>query len=508
LPVLRFKSVCGVCALLCIAAVAAAANVRAPAATAPAYEFTFNNVLAEARRRAATAYVPPRNTTPGWLQRLSPDQYRGIRFNTDDDIWRSDDLPFRLDLLPLGFNFQTAVGVSVLERGQFVDLNATSDMFLFGPGVTPPPKSPLPLSGFRIRSRINPSKLWDEFLVFQGASYFRAVAEGEVYGLSGRGLALNTAEPSGEEFPAFTHFWIERPSRGATELVLYALLDSESTTGAYRFTIRPGPETSVDVDMTLFPRVELHVVGIAPLTSMFLFDETNRGRLDDYRPEVHDSDGLQITTKSGEHLWRPLANPSKLQVSTFTSEPPQAFGLIQRSRRQSDFEDLDAQYERRPSAWIEPRSEWGAGAVELVEIPSGRETNDNIVAFFRPAATLSPGRPVHFAYHMGWLGMPRLPEGLGTTIATRSGASIDGRRRVFQIDFVGAGEQSDGLRVDIGASAGRVSNVQLLPNPGIHGLRASFELDPNGADLIELRLRVLRDNRPLTETWLYRWTAS
>jgi glucans biosynthesis protein len=508
LPVLRLKPVCWGCALLSFAAIASAANVRAPAPTAPAYEFTFNNVLAEAKRRAATAYVPPRNTTPSWLQRLSPDQYRGIRFNTDDDVWRNDDLPFRLDLLPLGFNFQAAVGVSVLERGQFVDLNATSDMFLFGPGVTPPPNSPLPLSGFRIRSRINASKLWDEFLVFQGASYFRAVAENEVYGLSGRGLALNTAEPSGEEFPGFTHFWIERPSRGATELVLYALLDSESTTGAYRFTIRPGSETSVDVDMTLFPRVELRVVGIAPLTSMFLFDETNRGRLDDYRPEVHDSDGLQITTKGGEHLWRPLANPAKLQVSTFTSEPPQSFGLIQRSRRQSDFEDLDAQYERRPSAWIEPRSEWGAGAVELVEIPSGRETNDNIVAFFRPAASLSPGRPVHFAYHMGWLEMPKLPEGVGMTIATRSGASVDGRRRVFQIDFIGAGEQTDGLRVDLGASAGRISNVQLLPNRGIHGLRASFELDPNGADLIELRLRVVRDNRPLTETWLYRWTAS
>jgi len=508
LPVLRLKSVAGA-ALLFFALCASAATVRTPVPTAPTYEFTFNNVLAEAKRRAASAYVPPRSTMPPWLQRLSPDQYRSIRFNTDDDIWRNDDLPFRLDLLPLGFNFQTPVSISTLEHGQFVDLNATADMFVLGPGVPPPPpKAPLPLSGLRIRSRINASKLWDEFLVFQGASYFRGVAENEVYGLSGRGLALNTAEPSGEEFPAFTHFWIERPSRGATELVLYALLDSESTTGAYRFTIRPGPETSVDVDMTLFPRVDLRVVGIAPLTSMFLFDETNRGRLDDYRPEVHDSDGLQITTKSGEHLWRPLANPAKLQVSTFTSEPPQGFGLIQRSRRQSDFEDLDAQYERRPSAWIEPRSEWGAGSVELVEIPSGRETNDNIVAFFRPAATLSPGRPVHFAYHMGWLAMPKLPEGMGMTIATRSGANIDGRRRVFQVDFVGAGERTDGLRVDLGSSAGRISNVMLLPNPGIHGFRASFELDPNGADLIELRLRVLRDNRPLTETWLYRWTAS
>jgi glucans biosynthesis protein len=285
-------------------------------------------------------------------------------------------------------------------------------------------------------------------------------------------------------------------------------LESESATGAYRFTIRPGDETSVDVDMTLFPRVELRVVGIAPLTSMFLFDETNRGRLDDYRPEIHDSDGLAVTTKSGENLWRPLANPAKLQISTFTSEPPQGFGLVQRSRLMRDFQDLDAQYERRPSAWIEPRSPWGPGAVELVEIPSGRETNDNIVAFFRPAGSLSPGRPAHFAYHMGWLAEPKLAKGMGATVATRSGASLDGKRRVFQLDFVGAGEQTDGLRIDMAASAGKLSNMMLVSNPAIHGLRASFEIDPNNAELIELRLRIMRDNHPVTETWLYRWTAS
>jgi glucans biosynthesis protein len=495
--------------LLASATVTGAVAAPAAAPPAPTYAFTFNNVLAEARRRAAVAYVPQRGTMPAWLQRLSPDQYRSIRFNPAQAIWGNVDLPFRIDLLPVGFNFQKTVAVSVLEDGKFEDLVATPDMFVFGAGVPQPPdKTAVPLSGFRIRSRLNSPKVWDEFLVFQGASYFRAVATGQVYGLSGRGLALNTAEPSGEEFPAFTHFWIERPGKAATELVIYALLDSESATGAYRFTIRPGPETSIDVDMTLFPRVDLHVVGIAPLTSMFLFDETNRGKLDDYRPEVHDSDGLQVTTKSGETLWRPLANPANLQVSTFTMEPPQGFGLVQRSRRFEDFDDLDAQYERRPSVWIEPRSEWGAGSVELVEIPSGRETNDNIVAFFRPAPVLTPAHPAHFAYHMGWLSEPKLPKGLGETIATRSGASLDGKRRVFQIDFVGAGEDTSGLRVDVGASAGRVSNVMLVPNPALHGMRASFELDPSNAELIELRLRVMRDTRPITETWLYRWTGT
>jgi glucans biosynthesis protein len=344
--------------------------------------------------------------------------------------------------------------------------------------------------------------------VFQGASYFRAVAQHLLYGLSARGLAINTAEPAGEEFPAFTHFWIEQPGPRATQLVIYALLESPSTTGAFRFTVQPGVDTVMDVDATLFPRTDIRVVGIAPLTSMFLFDETNRGRLDDYRPEVHDSDGLEISSNSGELIWRPLANPVKLQVSTFTTAPPQGFGLVQRSRDQSDYQDFENLYERRPSAWIEPTSDWGAGSVELVEIPSGRETNDNIVAFWRPAAALTAGRPAHYTYRITWNALPKLPKGVGMTVATRSGASIDGKRRVFLVDFVGAGEKVEGLRLDLGASAGKLSNVTLLSNAALHGMRAGFEMDPNGADLIEIRLRVMRGSTPITETWLYRWTAS
>ncbi len=344
--------------------------------------------------------------------------------------------------------------------------------------------------------------------MFQGASYFRAVGQHLLYGLSARGLAINTAEPSGEEFPTFTHFWIERPAPRASSIVIDALLESDSTTGAYRFTVKPGVETVMDVELTLFPRADMHVVGIAPLTSMFLFDETNRGRLDDYRPEVHDSDGLQITSKTGEHIFRQLANPIKLQVSTFTAQPPQGFGLVQRSREQRDYQDLENLYERRPSAWVEPEGDWGAGAVELVEIPSGRESNDNIVAFWRPAQTLVAGHPVQFAYRLTWLAEPALPKALGKVVATRAGASLDGKRRVFILDFVGAGENTDGLRLELGASAGRISNATLVSNNALQGLRASFEIDPKDAELIELRLRIMRGDQPVSETWLYRWTSS
>lgn len=495
-------------ALACGAIGARAATTPAPDKPPAAYPFTFETLQADAKRRAAAPYTPQHNRLPAGLDKLSPEQYRSIRFNPDAGIWRAERLPFHLELLRAGYNMQTAVTVSTVENGEAHDVVATPAMFEMESALPAQwAKVSLPLSGFRVRSRINSSKIWDEFLVFQGASYFRAVAKNLLYGLSARGLAVNTAEPSGEEFPAFTHFWIERPGAHASAIVIYALLESESATGAYRFTVQPGVETLTDVDLTLFPRTEIRVAGIAPLTSMFLFDETNRGRLDDYRPEVHDSDGLQIAAASGEQVFRPLANPIKLQVSTFTTQQPKGFGLVQRSRQQIDFQDFDAQYERRPSAWVEPQGEWGPGSLELVEIPSGRESNDNIVVFWRPSQPLTPGHPAHFAYRIIWSAEPALPKSLGKTVATRSGASLDGKRRVFLLDFVGAGEKVDGLRLDLNASAGKVSSATLMSNGALHGLRASFEIDPRDAELIELRLRIMRGDRPVTETWLYRWTS-
>ncbi|HWX78933.1 MAG TPA: glucan biosynthesis protein [Steroidobacteraceae bacterium] len=507
MPVSIAKSI-GVLAVA-LSAVAAHGAKAPPPPKLDSYPFTFETLLEDAKRRASSPYSPQRSSLPAALDKLSPEQYRSIHFNPDAGIWKAEKLPFRVELLRAGYNLQTAVMVSTVEDGVAKDVVATPAMFQMAAALPAQlGKVSLPLSGFRIRSRINSNKIWDEFLVFQGASYFRAVAKNLLYGLSARGLAINTGEPSGEEFPAFTHFWIERPDARATAIVIYALLESESTTGAYKFTVQPGVETFMDVELTLFPRAEMRVVGIAPLTSMFLFDETNRGRLDDYRPEVHDSDGLQIATMNGEQIFRQLANPLKLQVSAFTTTSPQGFGLVQRSRDQSDFQDFDARYERRPSAWIEPKGEWGAGAVELVEIPSGRESNDNIVAFYRMAQPLIPGHPAQFAYRITWTDEPALPKGLGKVFAARSGASLDRKRRVFLLDIVGAGEKVDGLRLDLAASAGKISNATLMSNSELHGLRASFEIDPNDADLIELRLRIMRGDRPVSETWLYRWTSS
>ena len=302
--------------------------------------------------------------------------------------------------------------------------------------------------------------------MFQGASYFRAIAKGTEYGLSARGLALRTAHPAGEEFPAFTHFWIERPSTNATGVVVHALLQSPSTTGAYRFSVTPGNETMIDVDLTLYPRVALDNVGLAPLTSMFLFDESNRSRIDDFRDEVHDSDGLQILMTSGEQIWRPLANPTQLQISSFTADAPKAFGLVQRSRKVSDYHDLEARYEKRPSAWIEPTSDWGPGSVQLIEIPTDREINDNIVALWRPKNPIPAGKPWHASYRMRWLPQPRSAAAVGRVSGTRTGPSPDGKKRLFVVDFDGMGKSIEGLTIDVGASRGQDQQRGAASFPG------------------------------------------
>lgn len=488
----------------------AAMRQESPAPKLATYRFTANTVPEMAKRLSAENPAPRVLDSGSPLRQISFDQYRDIRINADSAVWRNEQVPYRLEILPAGFLFEAPVTVSVVESGMARDIASQPGTFILGPSIAKQlgAINPLPLSGFRLRGHINSRSAWDEFLVFQGASYFRSIGKGNQYGVSARGLALRTASPSGEEFPAFTHFWVERPGANASGIVVHALLQSQSTTGAYRFSITPGNETLVDVNLTLYPKVALDSVGLAPLTSMFLFDESNRGRIDDYRDEVHDSDGLQILMASGEQVFRPLANPSQLQVSSFTAVAPKAFGLVQRSRKVSDYHDLGAQYEKRPSVWIEPTSDWGAGSVQLIEIPSDRERNDNIVALWKPKDALPAGKPWHASYRLRWLPLPRPATPIGRVSGTRTGPSSDGKRRLFIVDFDGIGTAIDGLSLDVGASRGKITKPALQRFPALRSIRASFELTPGDADVAELRLRLMRGDRPATETWLYRWTAS
>jgi glucans biosynthesis protein len=469
------------------------------------------HVQALAEQLAAQPFAKPAVKLPQSFQQLGYDQFRDIRFRTDQAIWRGEKLDFELQLLPMGWLFDTPVEIWLVDNGDAHRLMADSTLFSLGPLVSDVGSAaPYGFSGFRVHGPINRPDYLDEYIVFQGASYFRAVGRGQTYGLSARGLAIDTARPGGEEFPIFRAFWIEKPKPNARSITVHALLDSASTTGAFRFEIEPGEATTIDVEATLYPRRALTHVGLGPLTSMYLTGPGHHRISDDFRPAVHDSDGLAIYNGNGECLWRPLTNPRTLQASAFMDRAPKGFGLCQRSRSFHDFEDLEARYERRPTVWIEPKGSWGSGYIELIEIPTGEEIHDNIVAYWKPASGPEPGRPFAFAYRMYWSeGIPVGWSG-ARTLSTRVGRGRKDGSVLFVVDF--GGEAVSGKAqlpvATVNANPGTVENVTVHSNPEIDGVRVSFELDPGGTDLSELRLVLRAGEQQISESWLYRWTKS
>jgi glucans biosynthesis protein len=365
--------------------------------------FAFDDVALRAKALAAASYKKPDVTLPKELQELTYDQYRDIRFKPDRAWWRAAKLPFELMFFHQGLYYNHAVRLHEVSSEGVRDIRFDPELFDYGANhLDAKALRGLGYAGFRVHYSINSPRYKDEVLVFLGASYFRALGRGQRYGLSARGLAIDTALMSGEEFPRFTEFWIERPDAQARELRVYALLDSPRAAGAYRFVLKPGQDTVLEVRAQLYLRQNVAKLGLAPLTSMYYFGENHRSGIDDFRPEVHDSDGLSIQNGTGEWIWRPLVNPKRLLVTSFAVANPLGFGLQQRDRSFADYEDLEARYETRPSVWIEPKGKWGAGRVELVQIPTPDETNDNIVAFFSPDASPQPQQPFDFEYRMLW----------------------------------------------------------------------------------------------------------
>ncbi|HEV3395057.1 MAG TPA: glucan biosynthesis protein G [Xanthobacteraceae bacterium] len=464
-----------------------------------------------ARDLAQKPYKPPDTGLPPQLKDLSYDAYRKIRFLPDRALWRGDKLLFQIQFFHRGFYFSNRVDLYEVDNGRARRIPYSSSMFSFD-GIAPPDANvDLGFAGFRIHGPINRPDYYDEVAVFLGASYFRAVAKGEVYGLSARGLAIKTGNPEGEEFPIFKTFWIERPAPNTTSIAVHALLDSPSAAGAFLFTIRPGDTTVFDSEVALYPRVDVTDPGFAPLTSMFLFDASGRAGVDDFRPEVHDSGGLAMHNGRDELLWRTLANPKDLQISAFVDVNPRGFGLLQRRRDFRDYEDLESRYEKRPSLWIEPIGNWGEGDVRLVEIPSKEEIHDNIVAFWRPRDPLRAKGEYNFTYRMHWGPTDQRQLPLAKIAATRSGAGGAPDVRLFVLDIEGdklkEATPPEQVRGAVWASKGKVDHVVSQPNPATGGWRLSFTLAPNNEPVIELRAQLMLNDQPLSESWLYRWTT-
>jgi len=469
-----------------------------------------STVREAARALAAQPYKAPPDALPGPLSDLGYDQYRDIRFRPDQALWRPEGLPFQMQLFHRGFLYKSRVDMYEVADGLARPIRYTPDLFTFQ-NMQRPPNEDLGFGGFRLHGPINRPDYYDEICAFLGASYFRAVAKGQIYGLSARGLALNTAEGRGEEFPLFRAFWVEKPREGVNAITVHALLDSPSCAAAFRFAIRPGTTTVFDVESTVFPRVDITTVGVAPLTSMFWFSPLNRTGRDDWRPGVHDSDGLLLLTGRGERIWRPLNNPRDLQISVFGDSNPRGFGLMQRRRDFASYEDLEARYEKRPSLWIEPIGDWGQGAVHLIEIPTSSEIHDNIVAFWRPKDPLKAKGEYRYTFRMHWCNEAPVDTALARITAVYSGAGSQQGLRYFVFDAMGGALRD--LPADakpelvVTANSGEIRNAVAYRNPENGGWRVAFELAPGDAKSVELRAELRQGQMPLAETWLYRWTA-
>jgi glucans biosynthesis protein len=475
--------------------------------------FSFDDVARKARVLAAAAYQAPVPSVPPELRDLDYDAYRDIRFKPDHALWRTQKLPFELMFFHIGRSFQEPVRINTIESNSVKRLQFDPALFDYGRNkLDPKSLRGLDYAGFRVHYAMNRPGYKDEVAVFLGASYFRAIGQNQVYGLSARGLAVDTAAAGGEEFPRFTEFWIERPRAGATTLTVYALLDSRRIAGAYKFVIAPGVETVMTVNSRVFARDDGLKLGVAPLNTMFAFGENQPGH-DDYRPEVHDSDGLSVQTGAGEWIWRPLINPKRLLVTSFGTTNPRGFGMMQRDRAPASYEDPEALYERRPSLWIEPIGAWGAGRVELVQIPTPDETNDNVVAYWVPEQSPAARKSIDLNYRMRWQAANgTVPTGKGWVVQTRRGRGYvrqpDGDIN-FVIDFDGpplralAADAKLDAAVDVGGNA-ELREKNLFRNQVSGAWRMTVRVKRADANKpIELRAVIKQAQNTLTETWSY-----
>jgi len=475
--------------------------------------FSFDDVAQRARTLASTAFKPPAVNLPPDLENLTYDQFRDIRFKPARMLWHGSGLPFELAFFHQGLFFREPVRINELAPDGTHPIGFDPTLFDYGASKIDLRRARgLGFSGFRVHYAVNTPKYKDEVLVFLGASYFRALGKGQHYGLSARGLAVDTGLASGEEFPRFVEFWIERPAPAANSLTVFALLDSRRMTGAYRFVVKPGIDTAMDVKARLFLRENVTKLGLAPLTSMFFFGENQRSNNEDYRPEVHDSDGLSIASGTGEWIWRPLVNPRRLLVTSFAVTNPVGFGLMQRDRGFDDYEDLEARYDLRPAGWVEAKGAWGSGKIELVEIPNPNETNDNIVAYWIPDKSPSPDAPYDFEYRVLWQKDAATKPPSSWVTQTRRGRGYvkeDDGSLGFVIDFDGPALRKlppDAHVEDVVSSDANAEIVEHFGrrNDATGGWRVSLRLRRvNDEKPVELRAFLRSGTNTLSETWSY-----
>ncbi|BBL72202.1 glucans biosynthesis protein G [Methylogaea oryzae] len=480
----------------------------------PSSPFGMGELEQRAKKLAAKPFTKDEGDLPDFLSNMDSEHYRDIHFKPEKSLWREERLPFQVQLFHRGYMYKDRVAVNLVSGGQVQPVPYSSDFFDFGQNLFPAAPPPtVSYAGVRFHYPLRKGDGQEDVAVFLGASAFRAVGMGQVYGLSARGLAIDTGLPKAEEVPVFKEFWVEKPAPNADKLTVYALLDSPSATGAFRFVLRPGLATTIDVNSRVYFRKNVDRLGVAPLTSMYFHGENTDRFIDDFRPEVHDSDGLLMARNSGEWTWRSLNNPRQLRISVLKDISPKGFGLMQRDRAFDHYQDLDARYQQRSSLWVEPLGDWGAGSVYLIEIPSEAEKYDNIVAFWVSDQPALKGQERVFNYRLHYLLDSSLEPDGGRVVSTRVGLQAAGsNKRRFAVDFVGDElkyfSDKAAVEAELSASSGKISDVAVTRNSETGGWRLSFVLEPAvDKDVVDLRAYLKSGGEVLSETWLYQWSA-
>ena len=482
--------------------------------------FSFQWLKSQMRERANVPDAPPM-PLDNFLENLTYDDYRNIYFRPNQSRWADSARPFQLQAFHPGWLFPDPVQVYEVVDGQSRPLIFGTDDFEYRNDLADRVPEHAELSGvagLKVNAPLNTPTKFDELVTFLGASYFRALGSGNSYGLSARGLSIDTWLNTPEEFPRFTSFWVVRPETENAALEIYAAMDSTSVTGAYRFVISPGADTVIEVESELNFRTDIRQLGLAPLTSMFYFAEHSERVFDDFRSQVHDSDALQIIRGAGDVLVRPLNNPHNVSNSYFSGEDVVQFGLLQRDRNYEAYQDAGAQYHNRPSVMIEPIGDWGAGAIRLVEIPAELEIEDNIVLFWMPENAPKAGETRTYSYKMHWGALPA--DGAGelayvhstrTGVGGPSGVPLENPNlRKFVIDFEGGAlgnmAPETELKPVVTTSAGEISGLGLHKiDDATQRWRLFFDVDGNDERLIEITAHVAGQDRKLTEVWLFQW---
>ena len=497
-----------------------AVSLRMPAVVAaepearfgPAQPFSFERLVARAKSLAGSGYSPPSPPAADVVQSIDFDASQKIRFRAECSLWKEGAEPFPVRFFHLNRYVELPVKISAVAGKTAREILYSPSCFDYGnSGLAQKLPADLGWSGFRI---LNAHDSPSDWLAFQGASYFRASGAQDQYGASARGIAVDTALSTKEEFPRFTEFYLAEPA--GAPVTIWALLEGPSLTGAYRFEANRGNGVTMDVHAELFIRADITRLGVAPLTSMYWYGENERRRAVDWRPENHDSDGLALWTGKGERIWRPLIDPPSLQTNTFLDTNPKGFGLLQRDRDFNDYQDDGAFYNRRPGIWVEPKGNWGTGAVQLVEIPTDDEIHDNIVAYWQPSAPAKSGDRLVLDYRLYWQNdEPFPPKAAARVVATRVGrGGIPGRpvpknQWKFVIDFEGGSLAGMAARFDVKPivtlSRGRIENPYVIKVVGTERWRAFFDVSADGSEPLDMRCYLRLGDKSLSETWLYQY---